>query len=53
VIKRAIPDTLGSPAAPFTAAQSAAKYDLARALAGEVADPRLFTDPLAYFTESK
>ena len=53
MIKRAIPDTLGSPFAPLTAGQSAAKYDLARALAGEVADPRLFTDPLAYFTESK
>ena len=48
-----IPDTLGSPAAPLSAAQAAAKTDLARTLAGTVADDRLFDDPLAYFTEPR
>ncbi len=47
----AIPDTLGSPAAPLDAAQSQAKSALARELASRAADPRIFTDPLAYFTE--
>ncbi len=47
VIERQIPATLGSPAAPMSAAQSAAKYALCRELAGPC-DPRLFDDPLAY-----
>lgn len=46
-----IPDTLGSPNAPLSNARAAAKLDLARELAGPIADPRLFDDPLAYFTE--
>ena len=46
-----IPDTLGSPVAPLDAAQAAAKHDLARELAPASADPRIFSDPLAYFTE--
>lgn len=50
-IERNIPDTLGSPAAPLLPTQVDAKRDLARALAGDVADARLFDDPLAYFTE--
>jgi 2-methylcitrate dehydratase PrpD len=51
IIERAIPDTLGSPAAPLSSEQSHAKRTLARALADEVADTRLFDDPLAYFTQ--
>lgn len=42
--------TLGSPDNPLTPAQSAAKFDLARDLANDGHDPRLFTDPLGYFT---
>lgn len=45
-----IPHTLGSPEAPLTPAQAAAKRSLARDLAGDC-DPRIFDDPLAYFTE--
>ena len=44
--------TVGSPEAPMDAAQSLAKYDLCRALAGNC-DPRLFDDPLAYFTDPR
>ncbi|UVO54797.1 MmgE/PrpD family protein [Sphingomonas sp. SUN039] len=50
VIERQIPATLGSPAAPMSPAQAAAKYDLCRALAPD-ADPRIFDAPLAYATE--
>ncbi len=50
VIERDIPATLGSPQAPLTPNQTAAKYDLCRALAPD-ADPRIFTNPLSYFTE--
>jgi 2-methylcitrate dehydratase PrpD len=46
-----LPDTLGSPRAPMSADQTAAKQALARALAGDVDDPRIFDNPLAYFTE--
>lgn len=52
-ITRAIPDTLGSPAAPLSPHQQAAKLSLARTLAGEIADTRLFDDPLAYFLEPR
>ncbi len=45
-----IPDTLGSPNAPLTADQIAAKRDLCEVLAAHI-DRRLFDDPLAYFTE--
>lgn len=44
---------LGSPGAPMTPDQVAAKYALARHLAGAVADPRIFDDPLGYFTEPR
>lgn len=47
----AIPATLGSPAAPLSPAQTAAKLALARELAGPVSDPRIFDHPLAYFTD--
>ncbi len=47
VIERTIPATLGSPAAPMSPAQTAAKFALCRELAGNC-DARIFTDPLAY-----
>ncbi len=47
----AIPATLGSPEAPLTPAQTAAKLALARELANTAADPRIFDDPLGYFTD--
>lgn len=43
--------TLGSPDNPLSPPQAAAKYQLARALAPDNTDPRIFADPLAYFTE--
>ncbi|MBY0520875.1 MAG: MmgE/PrpD, partial [Sphingomonas sp.] len=49
-IELEVPHTLGSPAAPLSTAQAAAKLDLARALAPG-ADPLLFDAPLAWFTE--
>ena len=45
-----IPHTLGSPQAPLSTAQAAAKQSLARELAGD-ADSRIFTNPIGYFTE--
>ena len=45
-----ITQTLGSPNAPMDVHQSAAKYSLTEVLAPG-ADPRIFTNPLAYFTE--
>jgi len=42
--------TLGSPDNPLTPEQTHAKFELARELALPGHDPRLFTDPLAYFT---
>lgn len=50
VIERHIPATLGSPDAPLDAAQAEAKYALCRELAGD-AQPRIFTDPLAFATD--
>jgi hypothetical protein len=49
-IESEIPHTLGSPEAPLSPAQAEAKLTLARALAPVEHDPRIFTDPLAYFT---
>ncbi len=46
-----IPHTLGSPDAPMDAHQTAQKRNLCEVLAGDIADRRLFDDPLAYFTE--
>ena len=43
--------TLGSPDNPLSDAQAAAKRDLARELAPATCDPRIFDDPLAYFTD--
>lgn len=48
-----IPHTLGSPESPLTSSQADAKLHLARALAPTNPDPRLFADPLAYFTEER
>ena len=50
--EHAIAHTLGSPDAPLSPAQAQAKRDLARALAPG-AHPRLFDDPLAWWTEPR
>lgn len=50
VIERTVPATLGSPDAPLSPTQAAAKRDLARALAPD-AEARIFDSPLAWFTE--
>lgn len=52
-IERRIGHALGSPDAPMTSAQTSAKHGLARQLAGQVTDPRIFDAPLAYFTEPR
>lgn len=44
--------TLGSPDNPLSPAQSDAKSELAQELAPQGHDPRIFIDPLGYFTES-
>jgi 2-methylcitrate dehydratase PrpD len=46
-VERVIEANLGSPDAPMSPAQYAAKYDLCRELAGDC-DPRIFDDPLSY-----
>jgi 2-methylcitrate dehydratase PrpD len=45
-----IPHTLGSPESPLSTEQAEAKLTLARDLAPVDHDPRIFADPLAYFT---
>ena len=50
-VTQAIPATLGSPSAPLTPTQMAAKLALARELASPTCDPRIFDNPLAYFTD--
>jgi len=52
-VTRDVPHTLGSPAAPLSPDQAAAKAALARALAPPGHDPRIFDDPLAYLTEPR
>jgi 2-methylcitrate dehydratase PrpD len=52
-IERVIPHTLGSPDAPLSAQGTADKRALARELAEDVPDARLFDDPLAYFTQPR
>lgn len=46
-----IEHTLGSPDNPLSLAERQSKLDLARELAPDEADPRIFDDPLAYFTD--
>jgi 2-methylcitrate dehydratase PrpD len=49
-IERRVEHALGSPESPMSADQTLAKQALAKELAGELPDFRLFDDPLAYFT---
>jgi len=51
VLEHAVPATLGSPAAPLDIAGMEAKRTLARELAPAGTDARLWTDPLAYWTD--
>jgi 2-methylcitrate dehydratase PrpD len=51
-LERQVDANLGSPDAPMSPAQLAAKYDLCRVLAGDC-DPRIFDDPLSYATDPK
>ena len=50
-VTQAIPATLGSPSAPLTPTQMAAKLALARELASPTCDPRIFDNPIASFTD--
>ncbi|NVE95632.1 MmgE/PrpD family protein [Altererythrobacter lutimaris] len=50
ITKHAIAATLGSPDNPLTDTQSARRMALARELVPADADPRIFDDPLDYFT---
>ncbi|WP_109355242.1 MmgE/PrpD family protein [Sphingorhabdus sp. EL138] len=50
-VERMITDNLGSPTAPMSEAQTQSKRNLARSLASENCDPRIFDEPLAYATE--
>lgn len=52
-VMRDVAHTLGSPDAPLSPAQAAAKYQLARELAPDGHDARIFESPLAYFTEPR
>lgn len=51
-IERQIDANLGSPGAPMSPTQYAAKYDLCRELAPD-ADERVFDDPLSYATDPR
>lgn len=51
-VERQIDANLGSPQAPMSPEQYAAKYDLCRALA-PYCDPRIFDDPLSYATDPR
>ena len=48
-----IPHTLGSPDAPMDADQMEQKRGFCKILSAEIPDPRLFEDPLAYFTDPR
>jgi len=48
-IEQVIPNVLGHPNAPMSAAQTQAKRELALELGGHIPDPRIFDDPLSYF----
>ncbi|MEO9461090.1 MAG: MmgE/PrpD family protein [Marinomonas sp.] len=51
VVEHLVEHTLGSPDNPLTADQTNAKLSLAQELAPADADPRIFDNPLAYFTD--
>lgn len=51
--EHAIEHTLGSPANPLSPEQSRAKRNLTSEIAPADADPRIFFDPLAYFTDPR
>ena len=51
--EHAIEHTLGSPENPLSPEQSAAKLSLARDIAPGDADPRIFDNPLDYFTDTQ
>lgn len=48
-VEQIVPNVLGHPQAPMSAAQTQAKRELAREVARNVHDPRIFLDPLSYF----
>lgn len=48
-IERIVPNVLGHPQAPMSAAQTQAKRQLAFDLSSHIPDPRVFDDPLSYF----
>lgn len=48
-IERVVPDVLGHPRAPMSAAQTRSKRELARELGAHISDQRVFDDPLSYF----
>ena len=50
-IERTITSNLGSPDYPMSDAQASSKYGLARELAWETVDTRIFDNPLAYITD--
>lgn len=52
-IEQHVAHTLGSPEAAMNDEQTRAKRGLARELAGDAADPRIFDNPLGYFTEPR
>jgi 2-methylcitrate dehydratase PrpD len=52
IIERQIDANLGSPEAPMSSTQLAAKYDLCRTLAPNC-DPRIFDEPLSYATDPR
>lgn len=52
-IDHRIEHTLGSPENPLSTEQSAAKLALAREIAPDSADRRIFDDPLDYFTDPR
>ncbi|QTD55153.1 MmgE/PrpD family protein [Parasphingorhabdus cellanae] len=53
MIERTIADNLGSPTSPMSDAQTQSKRALARSLARDDCDPRIFDNPLAYATEPR
>jgi 2-methylcitrate dehydratase PrpD len=48
-MEQVVPNVLGHPLAPMSAAQTQAKRELARELAASIPDPRIFSDSLSYF----